>query len=133
MHHEALRERTTKSEIMKNKKLNKNEMNWRGRILPTVQQKLANFSVRWFVLDSSVMKKGLAVPRIQLKNCKQIPICYKQQDTFTNKFDISSYTFLMPGVLKYPTKQIISVWLYCKKGLVETSNIPEKFPGDLIK
>jgi hypothetical protein len=47
----------------------------------------------------------------------------------TNSF----YTFLMPGVLKYPTKQMISVWLFRQKGLVETSNIPEKFPGDLIK
>ena len=29
----------------RNKKLNKNVMNWRGRILPTVQQKSTNFSL----------------------------------------------------------------------------------------
>ena len=31
----------------RNKKLNRNVMNWRGRILPTVQQKSTNFSIEF--------------------------------------------------------------------------------------
>ena len=45
--HEALRRIAPKSEIMKNKrnkKLNKNVMNW-GQILSTVQQKPTNFNI----------------------------------------------------------------------------------------
>ena len=45
----ALREMTLKSEIMKNKrnkKLNKDVIYWKGRILPTIQQKPINFNSR---------------------------------------------------------------------------------------
>ena len=69
------------------------------------------------------------------------PICTAQWDKINYRiaskylvqWTIVFYTFLMPVVLKYPTKQMISVWLYSQKGLVESSNIKEKFPGDLVK